>query len=551
MSTDAQTSSKDRYSGGPGSPGKAERGPAEFTSLSGRPIAEVYGPADLADWDADAQLGRPGEFPFTRGVHATMYRGRTWTMRQFAGFGTAEQSNQRYKFLMARGQNALSVAFDLPTLMGVDSDHATAFGEVGRCGVAIDSLADMERLFAGINLGDVSTSMTINAPANILFAFYLAVAKRQGVDFARLRGTLQNDILKEYHAQNEYLYPPAPSVKLIVDSIAYCATCVPQFNPVSISGYHIREAGSTAGQELAFTLADGFHYVEQSIAAGLEVDAFAPRLSFFFNSHSDFFEEIAKLRAARRIWARRMRETYGATSDRSLLMRCHVQTSGASLTEQQPMVNVVRIALQGLAAVLGGTQSLHTNSMDETLSLPTEEAVTLALRTQQVIACETGVTNTDDPLGGSYYVEKLTDQMEAEAEDYFKKIDDAGGMIAAIEKGFFRTQIADAGYRLAREIDSGRRKIVGVNAYVQDAPPIPLHRIDPDTEANQLARLAELRRTRDQAAVDAALAKLKRVASAGGNTIEPMIEAAEVYATVGEMAEALKEVYGAFRGLRE
>ena len=548
MSTETQKPSADRSSG---SPAQAGRDPAEFTSLSGRPIAQVYGPADLADWDADEQLGQPGQFPFTRGVHETMYRGRTWTMRQFAGFGTAEQSNQRYKFLMARGQNALSVAFDLPTLMGVDSDHPTAFGEVGRCGVAIDSLADMERLFDGINLGDVSTSMTINAPANILFAFYLAVARRQGVEFARLRGTLQNDILKEYHAQNEYLYPPASSVKLIVDSIAYCAKCVPQFNPVSISGYHIREAGSTAGQELAFTLADGFHYVEQSIAAGLDVDAFAPRLSFFFNSHSDFFEEIAKLRAARRIWARRMRQRYGAKSDRSLLMRCHVQTSGASLTEQQPMVNVVRIALQALAGVLGGTQSLHTNSMDETVSLPTEEAVTLALRTQQVIACETGVTNTVDPLGGSYYVEKLTDQLEAEAEDYFKKIDDAGGMIAAIEKGFFRTQIADAGYRLAREIDSGKRKIVGVNAYVEDAPPIPLHRIDPETEASQVGRLAEVKRSRNQAAVDSALDKLRRVAAAGGNTIDPMIEAAEVYATVGEMADALKAVYGPFRGLRE
>ncbi|MDD4889730.1 MAG: methylmalonyl-CoA mutase family protein [Phycisphaerae bacterium] len=522
-----------------------------FTTLSGQPVEPLYTPADLGEFDYGEKLGYPGQFPFTRGIHSTMYRGRLWTMRQFAGFGTAEDTNERFKFLVAKGQTGLSVAFDLPTLMGVDSDHPTALGEVGRCGVAIDSLADMERLFDGIDLAAASVSMTINLPANILFAFYLAVARRQGVPWDKLRGTLQNDILKEYHAQNEYVYPPEPSVKLIVDSMAFCARHVPQFNPISISGYHIREAGSSAGQELAFTLADGFHYVEQGIKAGLDVDDFAPRLSYFFNAHSDFFEEIAKFRAARRIWARELRDRYGARQDRSLLMRCHAQTAGCSLTEQQPMVNVVRTAFEALSAVLGGTQSLHTNSMDETISLPTEDAVTLALRTQQVIACETGVANTIDPLGGSYFVESLTDRIEAEAYDIFRRIDEAGGMIAAIEQGFFRRSIAETAYRLARQIDAGERQVIGVNAFVEDAPPIPVHRIDPTTEERQVARLAELKRTRDGAAVGASLAKLKSVAAADGNTIEPMIEAAEAYATVGEMVDALKQVYGEYRGARD
>jgi methylmalonyl-CoA mutase N-terminal domain/subunit len=522
-----------------------------FTTLSGRPVKQIYTPDDLVGWFSEADLGQPGQFPFTRGIHETMYRGRLWTMRQFAGFGAAEDTNERFKFLIDRGQTGLSVAFDLPTLMAVDSDHPMSLGEVGRCGVAIDSLADMDRLFDGIDMGAVSVSMTINAPANIILAFYLAAARRRGIPWSKLRGTLQNDILKEYHAQNEYVYPPAPSVKLIVDSIAFCAEHVPQFNPVSISGYHIREAGSTAGQELAFTLADGFHYVEQCIAAGLDVDSFAPRLSFFFNAHSDFFEEIAKFRAARRIWARHLRDRYGARNDRSLLMRCHAQTAGCSLTEQQPMVNLVRVALQAMSAVLGGTQSLHCNSLDETLSLPTEQAAALALRTQQVIACETGVINTVDPLGGSYFVEKLTNELEAEAEQYFDRIAALGGMIQAIETGFFRASIAESAYRLARQIETGRRKIVGVNAYVEDSPPVPLHVIDPATEARQLARLAELKRGRDNGKVESALARLKLAAAEGENTIGPMIEAAEVYATVGEMSAALKEVYGGYAGVRE
>ncbi|MCG3180304.1 MAG: Methylmalonyl-CoA mutase [Phycisphaerae bacterium] len=521
---------------------------ARFTTLSDHPVQPLYTPADLADWDYQSKLGSPGEYPFTRGIHQTMYRGRLWTMRQFAGFGTAEDTNQRFKFLLDKGQTGLSTAFDLPTLMGVDSDHPMSAGEVGRCGVAVDSLADMERLFDGIDLGEVSTSMTINAPASILLAFYLVVAEKQGAPWTRVNGTLQNDILKEFHAQNEVVFPPEPSVRLIVDLIEFCTKHVPKYNTVSISGYHIREAGSTAAQELAFTLADGFHYVEQCIQRGLDVDTFAPRLSFFWNAHSDFFEEIAKFRAARRIWAREMRHRYGARNDRSLLLRCHAQTAGCSLTEQQPMVNIVRTAFEALSAVLGGTQSLHTNSMDETLSLPTENAVTIALRTQQVIACETGVANVIDPLGGSYFVEKLTDELEAEAYEYFKKIDELGGMIAAVGAGFFRRQIAEASYRLSQQMEAGQKHIVGVSIFNDDTHSIPTLAIDHEVERRQLGRLAELKGRRDNAKVAAALDDLRRTARAGGNTMEPILAATRVYATVGEMMGALKDVYGAFEG---
>ena len=520
-----------------------------FTTLSGRPVQPLYGPDDLAGWDYDAKLGRPGHYPFTRGIHETMYRGRLWTMRQFAGFGTPEDTNRRFKFLLAKGQTGLSTAFDLPTLMGVDSDHPRAVGEVGRCGVAVASLADMERLFEGIDLGAVSTSMTINAPASILLAFYLVVAEKQGVPWAQVRGTLQNDILKEFHAQNEVIFPPRPSVQLIVDLIGFCTRHVPQYNTVSISGYHIREAGSTAGQELAFTLADGFHYVQECVNAGMDVDAFAPRLSFFWNAHSDFFEEIAKYRAARRIWARHLRQRFGARNPRSWLMRCHAQTAGCSLTAQQPMVNVVRTAYEALAAVLGGAQSLHTNSMDETLSLPTEQAATIALRTQQVLAYETGVANTIDPLGGSYYVEKLTDDLEAEAEGYFDRIEKLGGMIPALESGFFRRQIGEASYRLSRQMEADEKFVVGVNIFGQeDDHGVPTLVIDPQVEARQMARVRALRNERNNDAVRDALAALRRTAEAGGNTIQPLLEATRAYATVGEMVDALKDVYGAFDG---
>jgi methylmalonyl-CoA mutase N-terminal domain/subunit len=521
---------------------------ASFTTLSDHPIKPLYTPADLDQWDYETKLGYPGQYPFTRGIHPTMYRGRLWTMRQFAGFGTAEDTNERFRFLLQKGQTGLSTAFDLPTLMGVDSDNAMSIGEVGRCGVAVDSLADMERLFDGINLGEVSTSMTINAPASILFAFYLVVAEKEGVPWEHIRGTCQNDILKEFHAQNEVVFPPKQSVQLISDMIEFCTKRVPNYNTVSISGYHIREAGSTAAQELAFTLADGFHYVEQGIEQGLDVDSFAPRLSFFWNAHSDFFEEIAKFRAARRIWAREMKHRYGARSDRSLLMRCHAQTAGCSLTEQQPMVNIVRTAFEALSAVLGGTQSLHTNSMDETLSLPTEEAVTIALRTQQVIAHETGVPNTADPLGGSYFIEKLTDELEAEAYEYFKKIDELGGMIPAIEAGFFRRQIAEASYRLSRQMEKGEKHTVGVTLFNDDDHTIPTLAIDDEVEQRQLQRLRELKNNRDSAQVAAALDQLRKVAADGGNTMEPILDAARAYATVEEIMNALKDVYGAFDG---
>ena len=519
-----------------------------LTTVSGRPIDPLYLPKELSP-EYEAGLGYPGQFPFTRGIHANQYRGRLWTMRQFAGFGTAEETNARFKFLLEKGQTGLSTAFDLPTLMGLDSDHASAEGEVGRLGVAIDSLDDFERLFAGIDLGEVSVSMTINAPAAVVLAFYLATARRQGVAWERLRGTLQNDILKEYHAQNEFVFPPRESVRLVVDTIEFCTEHVPQFNPVSVSGYHIREAGSTAAEELAFTLADGFHYVEQCLARGMDVDAFAPRLSYFFNAHNDFLEEVAKFRAARRIYARRMRERYAARDPRSWALRFHAQTSGVSLQAQQPDVNVIRVAYQALAAVLGGCQSLHTNSRDETLSLPTEEAVTIALRTQQVLAYETGVANSVDPLGGSYAIEALTDALESEAEAIFAEIDQAGGTIAATEGGYFRRRIAESAFRFQSEVDAGQRKVVGVNAFTERQPTaIPTLEIDASTERRQLAQLASLRKSRDAAATERSLNEVRRAAAAAENVMPALLAAAESQATVGEIVNALADALGRYRG---
>jgi methylmalonyl-CoA mutase, N-terminal domain len=521
---------------------------ASFTTVSGRVMDRVYEPEQI-DAEFESKLGSPGEYPFTRGIHADMYRGRPWTMRQFAGFGTASETNERFKFLLKQGQTGLSTAFDLPTLMGLDSDHPQAVGEVGRLGVAIDTIADMDQLFAGIDLGKVSVSMTINAPAAIILAFYLVAAEEQDVPWKNLRGTIQNDILKEYHAQNEFVFPPKESVRLVTDTIEFCAEHVPQFNPVSISGYHIREAGSTAAEELAFTLADGFHYVEQSLERGLEVDVFAPRLSFFFNSHNDFLEEIAKFRAARRIWARHLRDRYGARDERSWRLRFHAQTSGVSLQAQQPEVNVVRVAYQAMAAVLGGCQSLHTNSRDETLSLPTEEAVTIALRTQQVLAHETGVPNSVDPFGGSYLIEQLTDDLEREAEAIFAEIDRQGGMIPAIENGYFRRRIADSAFRYQREVDAHRKIVVGVNAFVdQDEQlKIPTLQIHADTEARQRESLANLRQGRDAAAVEKTLADLKAVAASGENTMPALLAAARAKVSVGEMVAAMGQVFGRYR----
>jgi methylmalonyl-CoA mutase N-terminal domain/subunit len=517
------------------------------TTVSGREVETVYLPPDI-DEEYEQKLGRPGEYPFTRAIHADMYRGRLWTMRQFAGFGTAAETNTRFKFLMAKGQTGLSTAFDLPTLMGIDSDHATAAGEVGRLGVAIDSARDMQRLFEGIDLGQVSVSMTINAPASILLAFYLVAAERQGVEWTALRGTAQNDILKEYHAQNEYVFPPRQSVRLVTDTIEFCAQHVPQFNPVSISGYHIREAGSTAAEELAFTLADGFHYAEQALERGLQIDEFAPRLSFFFNAHNDFLEEIAKFRAARRIWARHLRERYGAKDERSWRLRFHAQTSGVSLQAQQPEVNVIRVAYQALAAVLGGCQSLHTNSRDETLSLPTEEAVTIALRTQQVLAFETGAANSVDPLGGSYQLEQLTDALEREAEEIFQEIEGQGGMVPAIERGYFRCRIAESAFRYQSEVDAGRKLVVGVNAFADnEALAIPTHAIDPAGEASQVAALAEVRRRRDPARVEQALQQVRQAAASDANTMDALLAAARADATVGETIAALAEVFGRYQ----
>lgn len=520
---------------------------AQFTTVSGRKIEPLYFPAEPDPW-YDEQLGYPGQFPFTRGIHANMYRGRLWTMRQFAGFGTPEETNARFRFLLSKGQTGLSTAFDLPTLMGLDSDHPNSQGEVGRLGVAVDTARDFDRLFEGIDLGEVSVSMTINAPAAIVLAYYLVAAERQGVSWEQLRGTLQNDILKEYHAQNEFVFPPQESVRLVVDTIAFCAQHVPQFNPVSISGYHIREAGSTAAEELAFTLADGFHYVEQTMEAGLAVDAFAPRLSFFFNSHNDFFEEIAKFRAARRIWARHLRDKYGAQNPRSWMLRFHAQTSGVSLQAQQPEVNVIRVAYQALAAVLGGCQSLHTNSRDETLSLPTEEAVTIALRTQQVLAHETGVPNSVDPLGGSYQVEALTDALEQDAEAIFAEIQEQGGMIAAIEKGYFRRRIAESAFAYQREVDAKRKLIVGVNAFTDDAGlNVPTLEIDPSVEARQRQRLAQTKTERDQTTVQSMLDRIRGVAATDENLMPALIDAARADVTLGEMVAALADVLGRYR----
>jgi methylmalonyl-CoA mutase, N-terminal domain len=519
-----------------------------FTTMSGLPVAPLYTP-DVVEIDYERDLGYPGVFPYTRGVYPSMYRGKLWTMRQFAGFGTAEETNVRFRYLLEHGQTGLSTAFDMPTLMGYDSDHPKSLGEVGREGVAIDSLEDMEHLFAGIPLDEVSTSMTINAPAAMLLAFYICVAEKQGVRPAALRGTIQTDILKEYIAQKEWIFPPEPSMRLCVDMIEYCAREVPLWHPVSISGYHIREAGSTAAQELAFTLADGFAYVEAAMARGLAVDDFAPRLSFFFNAHIDFFEEIAKYRAARRIWARELRERYGAHSPRSWLMRFHAQTAGVSLTAQQPEVNIVRTAVEALAAVLGGCQSLHTNSFDEALALPTEHAVKIALRTQQVLAHETGVATTIDPLGGSYFVEDLTNRLEAEACDYFERIRALGGVVPAIKDNFFQREIAEASFRFQSELEAGKRVIVGVNRYQEpEERPIEILKIDQALEDKQVERVQALRGRRDTAAVEAALERLRADAAVEDRNLMPAIlEASRAYVTMGEMCDALREVWGTWR----
>jgi len=519
----------------------------KFTTVSGRKINTLYTPEDVRS-DYSENIGFPGEYPFTRGVHINGYRGKIWTMRQFAGFGSPEDTNERFKYLLENGQTGLSVAFDLPTLMGWDSDAPLCKGEVGICGVTISSLKDMEILFSGIPLADVSTSMTINSPAAMIFAFYLAVAKKQGVSFDKLRGTLQNDILKEYIAQKEFIYPPRPSMRIITDMIEYCANEVPQWNPVSVSGYHIREAGSTAVQELAYTLADGFAYIEACIERGMDVDSFAPRISYFFNSHLDFFEEIAKFRAARRIFAKRMKEKYGAKNPRSWWMRFHTQTAGCTLTAQQPENNIVRTAIQALAGVLGGTQSLHTNSMDETLALPSEKAVKIALRTQQLIAYETGVINTVDPLGGSYFVESLTDDMENEVNKIFREIDAFGGVIPAIEAGYFQKEIADSAYRYQKELENRTKFVIGINEFVEtdEKVDIPILTVSPEVEIKQKERLAELRLSRDNEAVKKSLEEISKAVVDGTNLMPVFITAAENYVTLGEMVEQLKIHFGTY-----
>ncbi|HEX4731854.1 MAG TPA: methylmalonyl-CoA mutase family protein [Solirubrobacterales bacterium] len=519
---------------------------AEFSTMSGHPIEPLYTEAD-APADREERIGVPGSYPFTRGPYPSMYRGRLWTMRQFAGFGTVEETNERFQYLLDHGQTGLSTAFDMPTLMGLDSDHTRSLGEVGREGVAVDTLADMEELFRGIPLGGVTTSMTINAPAAILLAFYVLVGEGQGVPAAKLGGTIQTDILKEYIAQKEWCFPIDPALRLITDMIEWCSRNMPRWHPVSISGYHIREAGSTAQQELAFTLKDGFTYVEEAIARGLDVDDFAPRLSFFFNSHIDFFEEIAKFRAARRIWAREMRDTYGAKKEESMRLRFHTQTAGVSLTAQQPLNNIVRTTSEALAAVLGGTQSLHTNSYDEALALPTEDAVRVALRTQQIIATETGVANTADPLGGSYFVEQLTDEMEAAAYAYFARIDELGGMVEAIRQNFPQREIADASFQFQQEVNERRRIVVGVNDFVQEGEEqTEILRIDPALERKQVDRLAATKAGRDSAAAAVALNTLKAAAATDANLMPPIIEAARVQASEGEMVAALQEVFGTY-----
>jgi methylmalonyl-CoA mutase N-terminal domain/subunit len=519
----------------------------QFTSISGVPIEPLYSPEDLAGFDPAHDLAGPGEFPYTRGIHRDMYRGKLWTMRQFSGFATPEETNRRYHYLLEQGQTGLSVAFDLPTLMGYDADHAMAEGEVGKCGAPISSLEDMEILFRGIPLGDVTVSMTINSPAAVLWAMYLAVAEQQGVDWTRLSGTLQNDILKEYIAQKEYIFPPRPSMRLVTDTIEFGARRVPRFNPISISGYHIREAGSTAVQELAFTLRDGLEYADWAIERGMAIDEFAPRLSFFFNAHSDFFEEIAKYRAARKIWATVMRDRYGAKSERSMKLRFHAQTAGCSLTWQQPYNNVVRTALQAMAAVLGGAQSLHTNSLDEAYALPSEHAVTIALRTQQVLAYESGVAATPDPLGGSYFLEKLTLETEAAANRYIRQIDEMGGMIAAIEAGFPQTEIADASYRYQREVEAGERTVVGVNRFQSDDQPIELLQIDERSARHQEQKLAALRARRDNHRVRQTLDALERAAEGTENTMPYLVDAVRAYATLGEICDSLRGVFGTYQ----
>ncbi len=527
---------------------KARPGLYPFT-ISGIPLQPLYGPEDVRGMDPARDLSFPGEYPYTRGVHATMYRGRMFTMRQFAGFGRAHETNARFKYLQSHGQTGLSIAFDNPTIMGYDSDHPKAHGEIGKCGVAVDSLRDMEILLDGIDPGEISTSMTINGPASIMFAFYLANAEKRGVPFSALRGTLQNDILKEYIAQKCWCFPPRPSLRIIVDLIEFATKHVPQWNTISVSGYHIREAGSTAAQELAFTLADGFTYVEECLARGMDIDDFAQRLSFFWNSHLDFFEEIAKLRAARRIWARHMRERFGAKKRESWLMRFHTQTAGCSLWDKQPENNIVRTAFEGLAAVLGGTQSLHTNSMDETIALPSDKAVKIALRTQQVIAHEIGVTETIDPLAGSYYLESLTNRLEQEAEDYFRRIDAMGGVVAGIEQGFFQREIGRAAYQYQQEMERKQRIIVGVNEYVEpdEKLEIPILYVDEQAEVDQVAALAELRRTRDNDATRRALEALTAAARTPPgevNLMEKILDCARVYATEGEIRNAMREVLG-------
>ncbi|TMC07951.1 MAG: methylmalonyl-CoA mutase [Chloroflexi bacterium] len=515
----------------------------ETSTISGVPVKPLYTSDDLPVRGEEM----PGQYPYTRGIHPTGYRGRLWTMRQFSGFATAEETNKRYKYLLANGQTGLSVAFDMPTLMGQDSDAPTSRGEIGHCGVAVDSLADMETLFDGIPLGDITTSMTINSPAAILLCMYLAVAEKQGVPFKKLGGTLQNDILKEFIAQKEFIFPPEPSMRLVVDSIEYCAAEVPKWNTISISGYHIREAGSTAAQELAFTLADGMAYVDACIERGMRIDDFASRLSFFFDAHIDFFEEIAKFRAARRIWARWMREKYGAQDERSWKLRFHTQTAGVSLTAQQPELNIARTALEALSAVLGGTQSLHTNTMDEVLALPTDDSARLALRTQQLIAYETGVVNTIDPLGGSYFVESLTDEIERQAEAYFKRIEELGGVIPAIDAGFFQKEIADAAFRYQRELEEKRRIMIGVNEFtVDEEAPIEILRIDPKLEAEQVARVRAVRARRDQARCTAALNGLRKAAAGSDNLMPHILEAVKAYATEGEIMNTLIDVFGVY-----
>jgi methylmalonyl-CoA mutase, N-terminal domain len=523
-----------------------ERQPA-FITASSEPVERLYTPLDVAEQDYLADLGLPGDYPYTRGVHPSLHRSRLWTMRMFAGFGTAEETNRRFKYLLEQGQTGLSIAFDLPTLMGYDTDAPAALGEFGKCGVAVSSLKDMEILLGDIPLDRVSTSMTINSPAAVIWAMYIAAAELQGVRPDQLRGTLQNDILKEYIAQKEYIFPPEPSMRLVVDTIEYGTRQVPQWNTISISGYHIREAGSTAAQELAFTLSDGMEYVRWALRRGLNIDEFAPRLSFFFNAHNDFFEEIAKYRAARRIWAHQLRQVFGAQNPRSWLLRFHTQTAGVSLTAQQPENNIVRVAMQALAAVLGGTQSLHTNSMDEALALPSELAVTIALRTQQIIAEESGVSNTVDPLGGSFFVEAQTNRIEAQAYDYFRRIEDLGGVLPAIEKGFFQTEISDAAYRYQREIDDGSRRIVGVNAYNDDKPvTVPILEMDPQGYDRQLSRLEQLRQERDPGHVGQALDRLRLACQGTQNTMPFILDAVRAYATLGEIMDVMREVFGIY-----